>query len=336
MVDEHLRTRIGYATQTVLQTYTIEFEKKAQEEKDRYNDLVEKSIKDIIKDELDKDLFKLYGKIYSLKRDREDKDKNEDPLAGSDHGLKKQKMIKDVEPSKGYKSKEIKSSLSKGTKSQLKSSSKSFKKPERPSTPDPDWNTRKSIYFRPPQTWISRIAQAEKPPLTFDELMSTPIDFSAYVMHNLKIDNLTQKHLVRLAFNLLKGACKSRVKLEYHFEECYKAITDQLDWNDPEGQEYPFDLSKPLPLIQEDLQLGVKSHQKKLNITKPETYKSDISKRTSYTAYSNPQGVIYLDKYKRNRLMRSDELYKFCDGTLTSVRTVLHDIASILRMDYLP
>ncbi|GJZ76616.1 hypothetical protein Tco_0641288 [Tanacetum coccineum] len=34
--------------------------------------------------------------------------------------------------------------------------------------------------------------------------------------------------------------------------------------------------------------------------------------------------------------MRLDELYKFCDGTLTSVRSVLHDIASSLRMDYLP
>ncbi|GKC05138.1 hypothetical protein Tco_0996748 [Tanacetum coccineum] len=86
----------------------------------------------------------------------------------------------------------------------------------------------------------------------------------------------------------------------------------------------------------EDLQLGVKSYQKKLNITKPETFRSDISKRTPYTAYSNPQGIIYVDKFKRNRLMRSDELYKFSDGTLTSVRSVLHDIASNLRMDYLP
>ncbi|GJU31268.1 hypothetical protein Tco_1174857 [Tanacetum coccineum] len=34
--------------------------------------------------------------------------------------------------------------------------------------------------------------------------------------------------------------------------------------------------------------------------------------------------------------MCSDELYKFSDGTLTSVRSVLHDIASNLRMDYLP
>ncbi|GKD78496.1 hypothetical protein Tco_1341117 [Tanacetum coccineum] len=34
--------------------------------------------------------------------------------------------------------------------------------------------------------------------------------------------------------------------------------------------------------------------------------------------------------------MRSDELYKFCDRTLTSVRIVLHDIASNLRMEYFP
>ncbi|GKF68858.1 hypothetical protein Tco_0198537, partial [Tanacetum coccineum] len=32
-------------------------------------------------------------------------------------------------------------------------------------------------------------------------------------------------------------------------EECYKALTDQLDWNNPEGDRYPFDLSKPLPLV---------------------------------------------------------------------------------------
>ncbi|GJZ68503.1 hypothetical protein Tco_0631743 [Tanacetum coccineum] len=87
---------------------------------------------------------------------------------------------------------------------------------------------------------------------------------------------------------------------------------------------------------EEDLQLGVESYQKKLNITKPETYKFDISKRTPYTAYNNPQGIIYVDKYKRNRLMRLNELYKFSDETLTSVRYVLHDIASNLRMDYLP
>ncbi|GJS20761.1 hypothetical protein Tco_0449393 [Tanacetum coccineum] len=64
--------------------------------------------------------------------------------------------------------------------------------------------------------------------------------------------------------------------------------------------------------------------------------KTDISNRTPYIAYNNPQGIIYIDKYKRNMLMRSDELYKFSDGTLTSIGSVLHRIASNMRMDYLP
>ncbi|GJS33881.1 hypothetical protein Tco_0532263, partial [Tanacetum coccineum] len=366
---------------------------------------------------------------YSLKRGREDKDKDkdEDPPPGLDQRFKKRNTSKDVEPSRGSKSKESKSSSSKGSKSQSKSSGKStqdqpnfeeaskydwFKKPKRPPTPDCDWNDGKQIDFRPPHTWISKIAKAGKPPHTFDELMSTPIDFSAY------------------------GTCKSRLELEYHFEECYKVVTDKLNWTKPKGHKYPFDLSNPLPLIKdqgrqvvpanyffnidlkylkggslsskyttsttktkaakiitvthvqvmkkydygyleeiiirredyskkhsklergklfdlnvalrmftrgvvilkrmEDLQLGVESYQKKLNLTKPKTFRLDISKMTPYTAYNNPQGIIYQDKFKRNPLMYFDELYKFCNGTLLSVRRVLHDIASSLEMDYLP
>ncbi|GJX81596.1 hypothetical protein Tco_0331077 [Tanacetum coccineum] len=63
---------------------------------------------------------------------------------------------------------------------------------------------------------------------------------------------------------------------------------------------------------------------------------SDISKRIPYTAYNNLKGIIYEDKYNRNRLICTDELYNFSDGTLTSVRTVLHDIASNRRMYYFP
>ncbi|GKC13590.1 hypothetical protein Tco_1010372, partial [Tanacetum coccineum] len=348
----------------------------AQEHRDLYDALV-KSYK------LDKDLFESYGKAYSLKRDREDKDKDEDLPARSDQGLKKQKTSKDAEPSKGSKSKESNSSSSKGTKSQTKSSGKSaqaeksvfeyadtemplnqgsdlgntddqpnieatsrddwFKKPERPPTLDSDWNTTKTIDFRPPQTWIIKITKAEKPLLTFDELMSTLIDFSAYVMNNLKIENLTQEHLVGPSFNLLKGTCRSRVELEYHFKEWYKAVTDRLDWTNPEGKEYPFDLSKPLPLIEDQDMLLLLVQKKLSNLEKDVIFDlnvalqmSDISNMTSYTAYNNPQGIIYLDKLKTNRLMCSDKLYKFCDGTLTYVRTILHDIASSLRMDYLP
>nr|GFB15316.1 hypothetical protein [Tanacetum cinerariifolium] len=63
----------------------------------------------------------------------------------------------------------------------------------------------------------------------------------------------------------------------------------------------------------EDLQLGVKSYQKKLNLTKPDTYRSNLINKTAYTSYSDPHGIIYVDQNKRKRLMRADELHKFSD-----------------------
>nr|GEY74744.1 hypothetical protein [Tanacetum cinerariifolium] len=215
-----------------------------------------------------------------------------------------------------------------------------------------------------------------------DDLLSTRIGYAtrtALESYTKDFKKKAQKER-KLYIDVVEKSVKDIIKDEV--KKCYKVVTDQLDWNNPEGHEYPFDLSKPLPLIKaqgrqvvladyfvnndleylkeqdiifdlnvalrmftrcivvlkqvKDLPLGVKSYQKKLNITKPETFRSDILKLTPYTTYKNPQGIIYQDKFKRNRLMCSDELYKFCDGTLTFIRRVLHDIANNLRMDYLP
>nr|GEV14471.1 Gag-Pol polyprotein [Tanacetum cinerariifolium] len=186
--------------------------------------------------ELDKTIFSNYDKVYSLKKSQKDKD--EDPFARSDRGLKKRKTSKDAEPIKGLKAKESQSGSSKGDKSRgdpsnndekpkekIASKCDWFTKPTQPQKPtDPDWNT-------------------------FDELMSTPIDFFAYIMNGLKINNLTQETLLGPAFRLLKGTRSNYAELEYDFEECYKAFLEKLDWENPEGGEYPFDLTKPLPLV---------------------------------------------------------------------------------------
>ncbi|GKB13180.1 retrovirus-related pol polyprotein from transposon TNT 1-94 [Tanacetum coccineum] len=100
-----------------------------------------------------------------------------------------------------------------------------FKQPPRPPTPDPEWNKHQVRLDQPAQPWFNQMVSALKDPLTFNDLMATPIDFSKYVLNGLKIDNLTQDILLGPAFNLLK-----------------------LDWKNPEGDRYPFDLSKPLPL----------------------------------------------------------------------------------------
>ncbi|GJS48574.1 hypothetical protein Tco_0598695 [Tanacetum coccineum] len=291
------------------------------------------------------------------------------------------------------------------------------------------------------KTRISQVTRDEEPPTSFDELNDTSFDFSAFVLNRLKIPNLTQEILVRPAFNLLKGTCKSITELEYHLEECSKATTERLDWHNPENKPYSFDLRKPLSLIQdhrgrqiipkdcfinkdleylkggefsrrystsvtktkaatydlkgiEDLvqelwspvQMYDYSHleeieirrddqklytfkegdfkrlrlqdikdmlfllvqqkltnltideryQKKLNLTKPDTVKSNLRQRTAYTAYSDPKGVIYKDQMNRNRLMRAYRLHKFSDGMLDDVRSSLNDIAKGIRMDCLP
>nr|GFA64654.1 hypothetical protein [Tanacetum cinerariifolium] len=318
---------------------------------------------------------------------------------------------------------------------------------------------------------------------SFNELMDTLVDFSAFLMNRLKVDTLTPELLAGPTYELMKGSCKSLVELEFFFEEVYKATTDQLDWVNPDGQQYPHNLLKPLPLIpnsrgrrvipfdhfinndleylcggydkhalwgishwglkrqqfygfsinreyardvyskrriitvtelkivewhnykhldwitvrrdddklykfkegdfkrlriqdikdmllllvqgkltnltieecfafnvslrmftrsiviqrrMEDFQIGVESYEKKLNLTRSDTYRSDLKRKEAYIAYSNPRGFIYQNKDKQNRLMRIDELHKFSDGTLTDGRSALDDRLKGIRMKYLP
>ncbi|GJR14729.1 hypothetical protein Tco_0797381 [Tanacetum coccineum] len=342
--------------------------------------------------------------FFSLKsihedRGRKDKDKDEDPFARSDRGLKKRKLSKDAEPTIEPKKKDSTSGSSKGTKSQPKSSGKSVQSEEpvfevaeldMPCDQEGNMGDNKD---EPRKETASR-------------------HFSGYNLNGLKIENLTQ------------GTRSNYAELEYEFKECYKALLEKLDWENPEGGDYPFDLSKPLPLITrvaktqqrksfyayargiqsrgdvystkrilavthvkvmrkhgygyleeivvrradnnrlinllgddvadfaialrmftrslviqkrvEDLQLGVESYQKKINVTKPDTTRPDLRKRHPYTPYKDPQGFIYVNDYKRNRLMRFNELYKFSDGTLTRLLSSLEDITKNIDMEYLP
>nr|GEW14481.1 hypothetical protein [Tanacetum cinerariifolium] len=123
-----------------------------------------------------------------------------------------------------------------------------FTQPPRPLTPDLEWNKHQVVLDQPEQPWFNQMVSATKDPLTFNDLMATSIDFSKYVLNSLKIDNLTQDILLGPAYNLLKGTCSSSIELDYHFQEFFNALKDRLDWNNPKGDHFPFDLSKPLPL----------------------------------------------------------------------------------------
>ncbi|GJX70521.1 hypothetical protein Tco_0307692 [Tanacetum coccineum] len=108
-----------------------------------------------------------------------------------------------------------------------------FKKPRLPQEPtNPDWHVGKDIHEGPTQNWLMTLATStstDKSLKDFDELMSTPIDFSSYILNGLKIENLTQEILLGPAFRLLKGTRSNYAELEYDFEECYKALSEKLD-----------------------------------------------------------------------------------------------------------
>nr|GEV80379.1 reverse transcriptase domain-containing protein [Tanacetum cinerariifolium] len=431
--------------------------------------------------ESDKLVLDTYGDTVTLKRRRDDEDKDEEPSAGSNRGSKRRRAGKEPESTSAPKDKTSKTTgkSTEGSKSHHKSAGDSAQ------AEDPMHTTKD---LEEPAHRDS-LAQMEDPRESFNKLMDTPLVFTSFVMNWLKVDTLTPELLAGPTFELMKGSCKSLVEHEYFLKEVYKATTDQLDWNNPEGQQYPHDMRKPLPLVPnsrgrqvipfehfinndhaylsggvssriyttsvtktkavdygyikwiedlvpnamesardvyskrriiavtklqitewhnykhldwiivhrnndklyifkegdfnrlriqdikymllllvqgkltnltikerlafnvslrmftrsiiiqrrvKDLQLGVESYQKKLNLPKPDTYRSHLQRREAYTTYFNPRGFIYHNKDKKNRLMRIDELHKFSDGTLNDVRTALDDRLKGIRMKYLP
>ncbi|GJU65073.1 hypothetical protein Tco_1246908 [Tanacetum coccineum] len=108
-----------------------------------------------------------------------------------------------------------------------------FTQPPRPPTLDPEWNTIQVVDDAPEEHWFNDILSVENDTLTFDSLMALPIDFSKFSINRIKINKLTKAHLEGPLYQLLKGTCESNIEVEYNMEECYKALTDKLDWNNP-------------------------------------------------------------------------------------------------------
>ncbi|GKB74551.1 hypothetical protein Tco_0935963 [Tanacetum coccineum] len=140
----------------------------------------------------------------------------------------------------------------------------------------------------PKQSLANEIPEATKPPLAPYELMHTPIDFFCLCKYRLKIDNLTKEVLRTGLHLLLKDTChKLCEELETTtMEECYRALLNNLTRT----------ILRSSDVRVEDLQLGVESYQKKLNLTNPRTRDVDMSRRPTYTTLLNPQDVIYKDK----------------------------------------
>nr|GEV60788.1 hypothetical protein [Tanacetum cinerariifolium] len=326
----------------------------------------------------------------TLKRRRDDDaNKVEEPFAGLNRGSKRRREGKEHESRQTSVSESALAEEPMQTTSQMEEPShleldtgaddqpivQSSQHPEwfsqqrKPPSPYRDWNKTVPAVHGSIQPWISELAKQDDTRSSFNE--------HGYSFVLLQLSN--------------------------------QSAQDQLDWVNPEGQQYQHNLLNPLPLIPNNrgrrvipfehfinndleylrggassrkyttfitktkaadyghikwiedlmprtmwikepigydkhalwglshwrrkyLQLGVESYQKKLNLTKPDSYRSDLKRKEAYTTYSNPRGFIYQNKDKRNRLTLIEELHKFSDGTLTDVRTALDDHLKGIRM----
>ncbi|GKA36752.1 hypothetical protein Tco_0723317 [Tanacetum coccineum] len=117
----------------------------------------------------DKDLFASYGDVVTLKRGRDDQDKDEEPSAGSNRGTKQRRSGKE-ESSKEATQKESKSTISsKEPFHQEFNTGNDDVSPMREiivvnkrlwnlsgsQTPDHEWNKTKTVDDRPPQSWMT-------------------------------------------------------------------------------------------------------------------------------------------------------------------------------------
>ncbi|GJS57025.1 hypothetical protein Tco_0651809 [Tanacetum coccineum] len=182
------------------------------------------------------------------------------------------------------------------------------------------------------------MVSASKDPLTFNDLMATPIDFSKYVLNGLKIENLTQDILLGPAFNLLKGTCSSNLsdpEVTYttsitktkvaRYE--IKGIEDMVPtlWSTIKHAKGDF-VDLHLNDIEDMLLLAVQHKLFHLDGSDIVDFimalqdLHEIEFKEPYTPSYDPPGIVYEDLDKQKRVLRADELYKFSDGTLKSVR----------------
>nr|GEV05767.1 hypothetical protein [Tanacetum cinerariifolium] len=366
-----------------------------------------------------KDIFESYGEVFSLKRSRDDKGKDQDPSAGADRGTKRRKSSKEAEPSRDSRSKEKKSSSTSkdASKSQHKSSGKCyhveepsntiedsevqqdqefetgnndeqladkevtkadwFKKPERPPTPDPDWSTCKSImeleyhfeecskatteclgWHNPKQNGgdLSRrysTSMTKTKAATYDHKWIKYLVLKLWSPVQVKYDQhayLGTSHWGPKCQSFYGYASNMTSSKDVYFKRRIIAVTrlkimkkydyghlDKIEVHREDQKLYTFRECDFKRLRLQDIEdmLLLLVQQKLTNLTIDERCHLSVVLRmnqTAYTSYLDPHGIIYVDQYRRKRLMRADELHKLM---LNDVRSALHDIVAGIRMEYL-
>ncbi|GJU56545.1 hypothetical protein Tco_1230259 [Tanacetum coccineum] len=324
--------------------------------------------------ETNKDILETYGDTVTFKRRRDDEDEDEEPSAGSNWSSKRRRAGKEHESTSTPKEKTSKSSgkSKEGSKSHHTSTGKSaqVEEPihaeedlEEPTHQEFDTGfTKDQPVDETTQHPDCTLARNEDPHESFNEMMDTPLYFSAFVLNRLKVDTLTPELLAGPTYELMKVNKESA--LDVYFKHRILAVTKlkivewhnhkHLDWitvhrNDDKLYTFKEGDYNRLRLqdIEDMLLLLVQGKLTNLNVEERLALGVSLRMFTRSVvlrrrvedlqlAYSNPKGFIYHNKDKKNRLMRIDKLHKFSDATLNDVQYALDDILKRIWMEYLP
>nr|GEV86497.1 retrovirus-related Pol polyprotein from transposon TNT 1-94 [Tanacetum cinerariifolium] len=221
IVHQYMNQQMTEAVREAVQIQTNWLRDSYQRENDEFLRTIDDNMKRIIKENLykalveayeaDKTILDSYGETAILKRRREDDDDQEGPSAGSDQGSKRQREGGEPESARAL----------------LEPATRSV--------------GRSTIGSKSRQASASESAFAEEPVQTTSQIEEPS--------HSVFETGAEDQPTVQTSQHPEWGSCNNLTELEYHLEEVYKATTNQLDWINPEGQQYPHNLLQPLPLI---------------------------------------------------------------------------------------
>ncbi|GJR27865.1 hypothetical protein Tco_1104097 [Tanacetum coccineum] len=268
-------------------------------------------------------------------------------LLRSDRGKDKKRPIKDTQPSKISSASKESSKGNTLTKTSKFGKSVTAEEPDEEHVHNMSLDAEENIVDKIEQTWFNDLKSAQKDPLTFDELMATPIDFSEFAKNRLKLDKITKENPNgdRCLFDLtkplpLKGhPGHLTIAVEYFFN-------NDLEYLKSKDSERKYTTSitkvKAARFSKHDVYSPLKILSVvsvKVNKLHGDGYLEEIAvRRAGRQKYKFKEGdfihlhlndiedmlllvvqitrVVYEDLSNRKRLMRADELYKFSDGTL--------------------
>ncbi|GJR37049.1 hypothetical protein Tco_1212733 [Tanacetum coccineum] len=194
-----------------------------------------------------------------------------------------------------------------------------FKQPLRPPTPDPEWNKRRpgrlaiaAEYFFNNDLEFLKSLDPEKKYTT--SIMNT----KAARYEIVGIENMVLRFGVLPKLGMtktLKRESSIKVKGKLHG---YGHLEDFAIRRAGRQKSYHQTSSRGSPAWCRGC------YQKKFNITAPHKIFPEIEFKVLYPPSYKPPGAIYKDLNKQNRVMQADEMYKFSNGTLKTLRDELH------------